>query len=367
MKSSTKNTIRIKLHCYNNFGFDYARQVAEIIDAAHKNDVVDIDTMTEPFDIREIEWKGTKFLDILRSLCDKNKWPLQKFHIISYNPIQPDETWPSMERHYDIQPFIYPKDKKYSMSKKIKNTFGIFVNNSSWPRLWLSAYLNQKHSDKTDQTFVRSTENPAHMAEMDMDALLFNFTKEGYFESVGFGMISDFVTKIPLTNSPINLDLEEDIHFDTRFDLEHPLSPVADDLMVRYQNIFCEIVCETMFSGTCFSLTEKIARCFLTKTPFLVMGSRNYLGLLKQLGFRTFDRFWDESYDWCSDVRRCLEIKKVIDDLAKLDHKDIEKMYDAMSPILEHNRQRYLELCQDPDLEKKILDLVPSGKINHNI
>ena len=356
-----------KLHCYNHFAMDYGRQIAEIIDAAHKNDVVEINTMTEPFDIREIEWKGTKFLDILRSLCDKNKWPLQKFHIISWNPIQPDETWPSMERRWYTQVFTYTSQKKVETKKHIEKTFGIYINNSSWPRLWLSAYLNQKHNDKTDQTFVRSPANAGHMANLGLDALMFNFASEGYFDHIALDRVYNFLEKIPLTKSPINLDLEEDIHFDTRFDLKHPYSPVADDLMVRYQNIFCEIVCETMFTGECFSIDEKIARCFLTKTPFLVMGSRNYLGLLKQLGFRTFDRFWDESYDWCSDVRRCLEIKKVIDDLAKLDHKNIEKMYDAMSPILEHNRQRYLELCQDPDLEKKILDLVPSGKINHNI
>ena len=367
MKSSTKNTTRIRVHCYNHHAMDFGRQIAEIVDASHKHTVVEIDTMTEPFDIREIEWKGTKFLDILRSLCDKNKWPLEKFHIVSWNPGQPDDTWPSMERRWYTQAFTYAGQKKITINKKIERTFGIYINNSSWPRLWLSAYLNQKHGDKIDQTFVRSTENSAHMANLDLDALLFNFASEGYHELVGLDRVHEFLKKIPLTKSAIDLNCQEDQHFDTRFDLGHTLSPVADDLVQRYENIFCDVVCETMFTGECVSFDEKIARCFVTKTPFLVMGSRNYLGLLKQLGFRTFDRFWDESYDWCSDVRRCLEIKKVIDDLAKLDHKDIEKMYDAMSPILEHNRQRYLELCQDPDLEKKILDLVPSGKINHNI
>lgn len=361
MRPITKNIIKIKVHCYNHHSMDFGRQVAEIVDAAHKHDVVEIDTMTEPFDIREIEWRGTKFLDILRSLCEKNKWPLEKFHIVSWNSVQPGHTWPSMERRCPTQAFIYASQNKATINKNINKTFGIYINNSSWPRLWLSAYLNQKHGNETDQTFVRSTENPAHMANLDLDALLFNFASEGYHDLVGLDRLHEFLKKIPLTNSDIDLNSKEDLHFNTRFELGHPLSPVADDLMQRYQNIFCDVVCETMFTGTCFSLTEKIARCFLTRTPFLVMGCRNYLGLLKQLGFKTFNQFWDESYDWCSDVKRCLELAKVIDGLAQYDGKELGKLYDAMAPILEHNRQRYLQLCQDPQLEEKILDLVSAS------
>jgi len=81
-----------------------------------------------------------------------------------------------------------------------------------------------------------------------------------------------------------------------------------------------------------------------TKTPFLIMAAPNYIKNLQKLGFWSFGRFWDESYDYQQGVQRVESIQRIMDDLAKLDKKQLEDMYQDMSSILDHNYKIYHEL-----------------------
>jgi len=352
-----KDEIKIKLHCYNHFAMDIVNDITNIIDAAYKYKKVIIDTIHEPFDLRQISWKGkTKLLDALKILCDKNNWPYEKFHIICWNPSQPIHTWPSMDICWEPQHFVYPAEKETKVEKNFKNHFGIYINNTSWCRLWLSAYLFNRHGNKTDQTLVRSPTNPAHMANLDLDAMLFYFTSAGLQEHVDLRLVHNLVKSMPMTTSKIDLSDHLDNHFNTNYDYASAYSPVADDILERYNNIFCDIVCETMFSGDCFSLDEKLARCFITETPFLWMANKNHLKKIRLLGFKTFHEFWNEDYDYTSDALRCVELAKVIDHLSTFDNKKLNSLYKEMTPILKHNKQRYLALCKMED--SKLRDMV---------
>lgn len=354
-----KDTIKITIHLYNHYSIDIVDDVMKITNAAHTHKQVIIDTSTEPVDLKQIPWKGkTRLLDVLHTLCEQNNWPREKFHIISWNPLQETDTWPYMQTLWYSHHFTHVANKVLTVKKSIDKHFGIYVNNSSWPRLWLSAYLGQHHQNKTDQTFVRSTTNAGHMANLDLDALLFNFSSIGRMDNVDLAAIGNLIRRSPLTTSKIPLETDEDMHFSTRTDHDDIMSAVADDIMQRYNRIFCDVVCETMFTGSCITLSEKVARCFMTETPFVAMASKGFLSDLRTLGFKTFHDHWDESYDYTSDALRCIEISKVIDRLACLDLPGLKKLYDSLRHIVKHNKERYLELCgmQTGELEKMVVN-----------
>lgn len=44
-------------------------------------------------------------------------------------------------------------------------------------------------------------------------------------------------------------------------------------------------------------VSEKTAKCLRTGLPFILLGESNSLHSLKSYGIKTFDKFWDESYD----------------------------------------------------------------------
>ena len=329
---------------------DYGRQIAEVIDAAHKNDVVEIHSMGEPFDFDQIEWKGTKFLDILRNICKENNWPLEKFCIFSNNLLQSDATWPKIKKAIYIKPFLYGSFVKKEAKKTITKHFGIFINNSSWPRLWLSSYLFSKYGKTTLQSFVRDLKNPSHAANLDLDALIFNFSEAKLIDHMYLNNICNFLFNAPLIIGHKNTNCQTDQHFNTDFPTDSDLSPMTDALLNSYDSIFCDVVCETMFSGKVFSIDEKISRCFIMKTPFLIFGGKNQLSNLKKLGFKTFSNYWDESYDYCSDALRCVEMSKVIEHLSKKSINEINEMYRDMETILNYNKSLYLDLCSRTNL-----------------
>ena len=75
----------------------------------------------------------------------------------------------------------------------------------------------------------------------------------------------------------------------------------------------------------------------LMKKPFVVFGGKNYLEYLRQMGFRTFEDFWDESYDGYSEADRYMQILVLIDKLAQKSLEDLETMYWDMKYTLDHN------------------------------
>lgn len=111
----------------------------------------------------------------------------------------------------------------------------------------------------------------------------------------------------------------------------------TDQLARFYPDFLIDIVAETWTQGDCFFPTEKTVRPMLLKKPMIVMGPKNYLEYLRQMGFRTFADFWDESYDGYEGPDRYLKILKLIDNLATKSKNELESMYWDMQYTLDHN------------------------------
>jgi hypothetical protein len=107
----------------------------------------------------------------------------------------------------------------------------------------------------------------------------------------------------------------------------------------QYNDFFVEIACESYFTGKTFFPTEKTWRAITMRTPFIIQGPQNYLKNLKLLGFKTFDRWWDEGYSEDPADYQPLEILKVIEYLNTKTLDEIYNMYLEMHDILEHNYQ----------------------------
>lgn len=102
------------------------------------------------------------------------------------------------------------------------------------------------------------------------------------------------------------------------------------DLLKHYDRFDIEIVAETYTLGNCFFPTEKTIRPISVGKPMLVYGPRHYLSRLRDLGYRTWSQYWDESYDDLEGPQRWQAMLGVIRDLGKI----------QVDPeIAEHNRQ----------------------------
>lgn len=99
-----------------------------------------------------------------------------------------------------------------------------------------------------------------------------------------------------------------------------------------------EIVNETVFYDKKLHLTEKIFKPIACRRPFILIAAPGNLRYLKSYGFRTFDKWIDESYDDEIDHDlRIIKIVNVIEKLTKIPIKDLEALYQEMQEVVDYN------------------------------
>lgn len=107
-------------------------------------------------------------------------------------------------------------------------------------------------------------------------------------------------------------------------------------------NALWNVVTETVYYDEKLHLTEKIFKPIVTRRPFILVAAPGNLAYLKSYGFRTFDRWIDESYD--NELDPDIRIQKIADQLERLcamSQRDLMQMYSEMQEILEFNHQHF--------------------------
>lgn len=110
-----------------------------------------------------------------------------------------------------------------------------------------------------------------------------------------------------------------------------------------YFNIVCETSCHSDYTF----ITEKTLRPIINLQPFIVFGNPYTLKSLKEMGFKTFDKWIDESYDLEINTNKRFELAyNEILKISKLDIDEIHEMYFDMFEILDHNFNNLVKIYQ---------------------
>jgi hypothetical protein len=109
-----------------------------------------------------------------------------------------------------------------------------------------------------------------------------------------------------------------------------------DDLMVQ---TWFSIISEASFGeDTCF-LSEKIFKPLAAGHPFIVFGNKNSLYYLRELGYKTFSPFIDETYDTLDTWDRLDAIIHTIQNIKKMNANEKLNWYKGMVDVLLHNQE----------------------------
>jgi hypothetical protein len=214
----------------------------------------------------------------------------------------------------------------WKTSDKFKKKFAIFIGRSNWQRLGLASYIYSCAPDESTITYHYDPKVDYHISNFGLEDFL-----NRHWDS--WQQVHNFAQHLPMK-------FEE---------IDYPIlwNHGAFDLAQHYEDVFCEVVCETYFSGKTFFITEKTFRCILNRRPFLVQGPKYFLKNLKKLGFKTFDSWWTEGYDNDPEDCKYENLVKVIDYINSQSLETIKHWYDDMEEILEHNYQTLLSLTDD--------------------
>jgi nucleoside-diphosphate-sugar epimerase len=120
----------------------------------------------------------------------------------------------------------------------------------------------------------------------------------------------------------------------------------ANDIAIRdHEDTFISIVTESLTDKDTLFLSEKIWKPISCGHPFMVLGNRGTLKKLKEFGFKTFDKWFDESYD--NEEEMSIRSEMIINEIEKFKDKTVDELKqirDEMLEICEHNRLNYLQM-----------------------
>lgn len=226
---------------------------------------------------------------------------------------------------------------------------------------YVSDYVREIKNVKREKKFLsfnRFLHRP-HRTGLAHVALSNNMLEQGYFSFLYCPSenYSDLLStlNLPTTNAdriknmvPYQLDTH---HLSTE---ELPrFFTVTNFLRPLYENSYIHIVTETQFeeAETPF-FSEKVWRPILNLQPFIMMGNPGSLKKLKELGFKTFSPFIDETYDNILDnPERFSLIEKELIKLNRLGLDEIHSWFMSIEDILIHNQhllysyRNYNPLC----------------------
>ena len=104
------------------------------------------------------------------------------------------------------------------------------------------------------------------------------------------------------------------------------------------KHTFLNLVNETHQQDDLVFITEKTYRSINYCRPFIINGDRGSLEYLKDMGFKTFDKFWDESYDQeTSDHTRISKLIDIVKQISSRSESELLNLFDEMLPVIEHN------------------------------
>ena len=275
--------------------------------------------------------KSLGLYDLLDFICAEFNYPKNQIYIHTCNLIEAHAEYniiitPQMGYLMQARDFLTKHGLVDKNFNNIKH-FGNFIGHGNVHRLHLASYLHKKYKDKTLATYHCNVTDSYHRPFLSIEDMMFLGYNNEEVDS-GLSLLRD---------SPIKIDSID----------QYPiLLPTTLNIFKVYSNFFVEIANVTYFTGNTFYIDEKLWRPLLSKTPFIVQGPQYFLENLRKLGFQTFSDFWDEGYQEDPASHQPREIIKVIDYISNFSNQQLLDMYNSMTPILEHNRQRAFEILE---------------------
>lgn len=238
----------------------------------------------------------------------------------------------SREYHNDI--------KEFPRAKKIKKKFWSGAWRYDVSRHFITAYLaNQELTLNNNVSFFFKISNSEFKRRMWFSWREF----EVRHPELSYKLI-DGNTKLQ-DQVPLSIEIEDpamlgENHNDPEYDGSGKNIRKSHNTAKSYQSSFCAIVQESRVTQPWPNISEKTLNAIKNHKPFIMVGAPGTLSMLREMGFKTFDQWWNEEYDNVqNNMDRLAKICKIIDYVNSFTIEELKLMYTDMSEILIHNKE----------------------------
>ena len=242
--------------------------------------------------------------------------------------------------HKNLKRDVLPKNIDYS---KIQKTFLCLNRVQRWHRVNLFVLWN--HNGLINDSYY-TMDNKSNFPDgigYDRDVWK-RSVDNNLINQLGLAEeeIDDWINKIQAT---LPLKIDEFVGSDVMAGLFSAVDPY-------YQTSLISVVTETNFENNDIFNTEKIFKPMIHRHPFILVGPYKTLEYLKEMGYKTFSDFWDESYDDIEDpTERLLKIVEISKEIQGWDNAKRKQFFYKSMIITNHNYA--LLTSQYPDNMRK--------------
>ena len=148
------------------------------------------------------------------------------------------------------------------------------------------------------------------------------------FDYITEQTVSSFASKLPLI-------------LDNETEISNMCADYGNKSRRFYKNSLVSLVTETNYREVEVTLTEKSFKPIKEKHPFIIIGGKGVLQSMRELGFKTFSEFWDESYDECANPEeRMRRLYAIVQQIGSWTPEQIVEFRRSVKPILDYNFQK---------------------------
>lgn len=159
-------------------------------------------------------------------------------------------------------------------------------------------------------------------------------------------------SKIKLLNFYNEYDSTKHFTYDCD-DLENNKADVLN--MYAHNNTFVNIITESLIDSKSVFFSEKTFKPMACAQPFIIVGNPHSLKKLKELGFMTFDKWWNESYD--NELNLTARLDKIVDVLEEIASWDLEKCHQVTQEMEEVFINNFNVMVSNKEVVKLIQQL----------
>ncbi len=248
------------------------------------------------------------------------------------------------------QGFVFIKANPWESPENINNTPHypeIDIEHVKWTGgvSWFWYYMYIKHKDNK---FTFTHDHNGSYWHKTHEFLYFNKAPRKhrvklYNKLKDADLLDNSIYTFTMLDDPIRLDKKYELPgIDPK---DYPRFGKDQDIYeLPYIDTVCSIVSETNDNDYDIFMTEKIWKPIMAQHLFIVHGNHLYLQKLKEMGFKTFGKYFDESYDLEQDpdvridkiVSLCKELKDNSTEL-RHGHKKWQDIYLQTKALRQHN------------------------------
>ena len=128
------------------------------------------------------------------------------------------------------------------------------------------------------------------------------------------------------------------LEVDAKMDINHAVSINLN----FYNDTYITLTTETLAEEGQLFFSEKTFKPISVGHPFIHLGGKGSLAKLKEFGYKTFDNWWDESYDSIHDWRdRVQAVQRLTSKICAMEGSTVKSMVDEMEEVVLHNIDNY--------------------------